>query len=74
MDERLLERFERLGQLRVNDVGIGLVSNDHVFAIDETIGAGGIARTGGGHRGQFQHIFFAHGGLASFCSANKSGG
>jgi hypothetical protein len=55
-----------IGQLRLDDVRIGLVSDDHIFAVDEAVRPCRITWTGGGHRRQFQNIFFAHGRLVSF--------
>jgi hypothetical protein len=60
MHQRLLDRFEGLWQLATKKLGIGLVGDDHVFPIDEAIGAGRIARSGQRHRRQFQNVIFAH--------------
>src|SRR5712664_1530451 len=42
--------LQRLGQAGADQVEIGLIGNDEEFAVDETIGSGGVARPGGRHR------------------------
>src|SRR5512147_1621787 len=66
MDERVLERLERLGQLRADSLRIRLVGDDHVFPIDKAIRPRGVARTRRRHRWQLQHVFLAH--AASYCA------
>jgi hypothetical protein len=43
MHERVLDRFERLWQVGDKRLGIGLVSDDHIFAIDEAVRTGRVA-------------------------------
>src|SRR5262245_24968636 len=62
VDARPLDRLEWIRELRRDHVGIGLVGNDHEFAIDEAVRAGRIARAGRRHRGQLEDVFRTHGG------------
>jgi hypothetical protein len=65
MHERVLDRFERLWQIGDKRLGIGLVSDDHIFAIDEAVGTGPVACARRGHRRQLEDVFLAHVRLAS---------
>src|SRR5262249_49771583 len=62
MDQRLLDRLQRFRKLGPDDVALGLVGDDHVLAVDETIGAGGVARPRRRHSRELWDVICAHDG------------
>jgi acetoacetate decarboxylase len=58
-------RFQGLGNRRADGLGIGLVGDDHVLAVDEAVRPLGIGRAGDGHRGGGEDFGDVHGNFSS---------
>ena len=56
--------LERLRERRANRIGIGLVRDDQILAIDEPVGPARVRRRRRGHRGQVEDVGEVHGQCA----------
>jgi hypothetical protein len=60
MHQRLIDRLQWLGQAGADQFGVGLISDDQEFTVDETVGAGRIARARHRHGRELENICAAH--------------